>query len=96
MSKTAAINRLVVNGCSYMHSYASGFGHKELANKLGIPSTVSLARPGSSNQRIVRTTLHDGYNNEKTLYVIGATFLHRYELPILVRDNDHNDQHLDN
>jgi len=93
MSKTPEINRLVLNGCSYMENYADGNGHKELADKFNISNVKSLARAGSSNERIFRTTLDDCYNNEKTLYVIGLTFVHRYELPILSQSDPWNIEH---
>ena len=77
------MTRLVVNGCSYMESYAIGNGHQELAARLGIGTAESLALAGSCNSRIVRTTLKDSYQNqEKTLYIIGLSFLGRTELPI--------------
>lgn len=77
------MTRLVVNGCSYMQAYAIGNGHVDLAKKLNISTAVSLAKPGSCNSRIIRTTLKDSYLTiEKTLYIIGLTFLGRTELPI--------------
>jgi len=82
------MRQLVVNGCSYMAIYARGQGHIELANSLGITNTVSLAKPGSSNTRILRTTLKHSYQNTvPTLYVLGLSFLLRSELPI-ARTND--------
>ena len=78
------INRLVVNGCSYMNVYASGNGHKDLAERLSIPHSMSLAQSGCNNSRILRTTLKDSYTTDTpTLYVLGLTFISRYELPIL-------------
>jgi hypothetical protein len=74
--------RLVVNGCSYLKNYEKGQGHFELASNLSIPQAISLAEDGSSNSRIFRTTLADSYCDEPTLYVIGLTFIHRFELPI--------------
>ena len=75
--------RLVVNGCSYMQHYAQGNGHGDLAAQLGIQLYHSLAGPGSCNSRIIRTTLRDSFaNSHPTLYVIGLTFLTRYELPV--------------
>jgi len=66
-----------------MEAYARGDGHIDLANKLNISNTTSLAVPGSCNNRIIRTTLKDSYcTTEKTLYIIGVTFLGRIELPI--------------
>ena len=66
-----------------MDSYARGNGHADLAKQLNIDSAISLALSGSCNSRIVRTTLKDSYQTlEKTLYIIGLTFLGRTELPI--------------
>jgi hypothetical protein len=75
--------RLVANGCSYIKSYAIGNGHGDLASQFGIQQYDSLAEYGSCNNRIIRTTLRDSFaNTEPTLYVIGMTFLSRYELPV--------------
>jgi len=80
---------LVVNGCSYMEGYASGGGHIDLANQLGLGVATSLAIGGSANSRILRTTLKHSYQASPTLYVLGLTYISRSELPILrVRDND--------
>ena len=66
-----------------MQNYARGNGHSDLAEQLDIQSYHSLAMPGSSNNRIIRTTLRDSFvNTSPTLYVIGLTFLSRYELPV--------------
>lgn len=84
------IEQLVVNGCSYMESYAFGDGHIDLAERLniktpaGTANAVSLAIGGSANSRILRTvhkhSYAPGYN---TLYVLGLTFVSRLEIPIL-------------
>jgi hypothetical protein len=79
-----AYQELVVNGCSYMETYASGYGQVDLAEKLGIPASNSLAIGGSANSRIIRTTLKHSYQTtQPTLYVLGMTFLSRLEIPIL-------------
>jgi hypothetical protein len=66
-----------------MHCYSLGDGHNDLATKLNIDQAVSLALPGTGNSRIIRTTLKDSYlTSEKTLYIVGLTFLKRTELPI--------------
>jgi hypothetical protein len=76
------VNRIVVNGCSYMNYYARGNGHIDLAKKFQIQTAESLAQNGSCNKRIIRTTLRDCYQTTvPTLYVIGTSFLTRYELP---------------
>lgn len=77
-------NNLVVNGCSYMQAYAEGSGHIDLAKRLAIPNSQSLAIGGSANTRIIRTTLKHSYQaTEPTFYVLGMTFLSRLEVPIL-------------
>ena len=84
-------DRLVVNGCSYMHSYSLGNGHGDLASLLGIRLYDSLTKAGSCNNRIIRTTLRDSFTNlDPTFYVIGLTFLSRYELPVN-QDRDNPD-----
>jgi len=75
--------RLVINGCSYMQCYADGNGHGDLAAQLKITQHENLAEPGACNNRIIRTTLRDSFvNPAPTLYVIGVTFVSRYELPV--------------
>lgn len=79
---------LVVNGCSYMESYAVGQGHVELAQHLALDYPESLAIGGSANSRILRTTLKHSYTAPPTLYVLGMTFLSRLEIPICEPEND--------
>ena len=80
----ASVNNLVVNGCSYMETYAQGNGHVDLADQLDISTSESLAIGGSANTRIIRTTLKHSYQTTvPTLYVLGMTFLSRLEIPIL-------------
>ncbi len=76
--------QLVANGCSYMDSYVQGKGHNDLAQRLGIQKSTSLAIGGSANTRIIRTTLKHSYiTDQPTFYVLGMTFLSRLEIPIL-------------
>ena len=82
------IQQLVVNGCSYTHSYALGNGHTDLAQRLGITQANSIAISGSANSRILRTTLKHSYASPPTLYVLGMTFLSRLEIPICEPEND--------
>lgn len=78
------IQRLVVNGCSYMEHYDLGGGTKDLAFKLNINQHISLAKRSCCNNRILRTTLRDIYSNDiPTLYILGMTFVNRYELTLL-------------
>lgn len=76
------IKQLTVNGCSYMHSYAVGNGHVDLAQRFNaVPVDISIS--GSANSRILRTTLKHSYETDlPTLYVLGLTFISREELPI--------------
>lgn len=78
------ISRLVVNGDSYMELYAQGDGHIDLAQRLNITTSTSLAIGGSADSRLIRTCLKDSYQTaEPTLYVIGVGFLSRWEVPVL-------------
>lgn len=80
--------QLVVNGCSYMHKYASGLGHIHLKTKLDIESAQSIAVSGSANSRILRTTVKHSYAaTVPTFYVLGMTFISRLELPICEEEN---------
>ena len=82
------IQQLVVNGCSYTHTYASGNGHEDLAQRLGMANAHSIAVSGSANSRILRTTLKHSYTAPPTLYVLGMTFLSRLEIPICEPENE--------
>jgi len=76
-------SRLIVNGCSYMQCYAQGQGHQDLADRLFVSESQSIAKAGTCNTRIIRTTLKHSYQStQPALYVIGLTFLDREELPI--------------
>jgi hypothetical protein len=82
------IQHLIVNGCSYMEVYAVGSGHHDLCQQLGLPSCESLALGGSSNSRIIRTTAKHAATNttHPTLYVLGMTFINRWELPVALNN----------
>ena len=82
------IQQLIVNGCSYTHSYALGQGHRDFAHRLGIDKAKSIAVSGSANSRILRTTLKHSYTAPPTLYVLGMTFLSRLEIPICEPENE--------
>ena len=83
------IQRLVVNGCSYMDTYCQGLGHVDLAHKLGVGNAYKLAVSGCANPRIIRSTLKHSYATDNpTLYMLGITFMSRWELPI----NSKNDE----
>lgn len=77
------IKQIVANGCSYMDEYCQGLGHVDLGNRLGIYKAQKLALTGCANDRIIRSTLKHSYATEiPTLYIIGITFMSRWELPI--------------
>lgn len=83
------INRLVVNGCSYIYNYHAGGGTADLATRLNILNYQNLSEAGSCNNRIIRTTLRDIYHaTQPTLYVLGMTFVNRYELTVLNECNE--------
>ena len=72
-----------------MEAYALGGGPADLAQRLGISTSESLAIGGSANTRIIRTTLKHSYQTtEPTFYVLGMTFLSRLEIPILERQSE--------
>jgi len=82
-------HKLVVNGDSYMQAYAQGNGHLDLANRLGISHSESLAIGGSANSRLVRTTLKHSYASaQPTFYVLGIGFISRWEVAILEAKHD--------
>ena len=67
-----------------MEAYVSGHGQVDLADRLGIATSESLAIGGSANTRIIRTTLKHSYQaSQPTFYVLGMTFVSRLEVPIL-------------
>lgn len=78
------IQQLVVNGCSYNGVWASGQGPRQLACELDLPQMQSIALGGSNNTRILRTTIKHSYQTTvPSLYLVGLTFMNRWELPIV-------------
>ena len=82
-------HKLVVNGDSYMEAYFQGGGPTDLANRLGISHSESLAIGGSANSRLIRTTLKHSYASaQPTFYILGIGFISRWEVAILdAKDN---------
>lgn len=80
------ISNICTNGCSYMRAYDAdpGQGHRALADSLNIANAETISISGSSNPRILRSTLKHSYTvaKEPTLYILGLTFIGRDELPI--------------
>ena len=83
------IQRLCINGCSYMNCYHQGGGSSDLAARLQLTEYESLAKNSVCNSRILRTTLRDMYSTDvPTLYILGTTFINRYELTLLEQATD--------
>ena len=59
--------------------------YREHFNSLLKANTVNIARAGSSNRRIIRTTVEYIENNPVDLVVLGLTFYDRQESPLVDR-----------
>ena len=68
----------LINGCSFMDSYHY---QNQFSQLLG-GSAVNIARAGSSNRRIVRTTVEYIEQNPVDFVVLGLTFYDRQESPL--------------
>jgi hypothetical protein len=75
---------VLLNGCSFMNNYY----YKQHFNKLLSANTVNIARPGSCNRRIIRTTVEYIEKNPVDLVVLGLTFYDRQESPLLTNKTD--------
>jgi hypothetical protein len=69
--------KLLLNGCSFMDNYYYALQFNQL---LGA-DTVNIARAGSSNRRIIRTTVDYIEQNPVDFVVLGLTFYDRQEGP---------------
>ena len=70
---------VLVNGCSFMDSYYYGRHFDQLLDA----RTVNLAKPGSCNRRIIRTTVDYIESNLVDVVVLGLTFYDRQESPFV-------------
>jgi len=70
---------LLLNGCSFMDNY---YYSEHFARELEA-TTVNIAKPGSSNRRIIRTTVDYTRKNPVDFVVLGLTFYDRQEGPFL-------------
>lgn len=70
---------VLLNGCSFMDSYY----YTRQFGQLLTATTVNLSKPGSSNRRIIRTTVEYIEHNPVDLVVVGLTFYDRQESPFL-------------
>ena len=69
---------LLINGCSFLDSYY----YSQHFNSLLAANSVNIARAGSSNRRIVRTTVEYIDRNPVDFVVLGLTFYDRQESPL--------------
>ncbi len=68
---------LLLNGCSFSDNY---YLVQNLAKQLGYDQAISLSKGGSSNRRIVRTTVEYLETHDDIGFVLlGLTFLRRHE-----------------
>jgi hypothetical protein len=75
---------ILINGCSFMDNY---YYQEQFGRLLGGKAT-NIARAGSSNRRIVRTTIEYIDQNLVDLVVMGLTFYDRQESPLVVDRTD--------
>ena len=68
--------KFVLNGCSFCANY--WFASK-LATSLGYDEFVNLSKGGSSNRRIIRSTMEYLQTNQVDFVLIGLTFWERQE-----------------
>lgn len=68
--------KFLLNGCSFL---AAGEEFKHLSTALGCDEFVNLAKSGSSNRRIIRTTVDHAETNSVDFVAIGLTFWDRQE-----------------
>ena len=61
--------------------------YREHFNRLLKANTVNIAKPGSSNRRIIRTTIEYIERNPVDLVVLGLTFYDRQESPLVNRQD---------
>jgi hypothetical protein len=78
--------RLLLNGCSFSANY---YLANHLARQLGLDDCVSLAIGGSSNRRIIRSTLeHLESNDDIGFVLLGLSFIRRAEGSFLLTQLD--------
>lgn len=74
---------ILINGCSFLSNGHYETHFRELINA----KVINLAKPGSCNRRIIRTTLEYVEKNPIDLVILGLTFFDRQEIPILKYPN---------
>ena len=73
------MKELVINGCSYTTEWSGTC--KKLGLKMGFNKTTNLSLPGSSNDRIFRSTLEYIFKNKVDFVILALTFWDRQEAP---------------
>lgn len=68
--------KLLLNGCSFCANYNDA---AKLGWRLGMTEFTNLARGGSSNRRILRSTMDHVLENTVDFVMIGLTFYDRQE-----------------
>lgn len=69
--------KVLLNGCSFMDNYH----YREQFAELLVADVVNIAKPGSCNRRIIRTTVEHVEQNHTDLVILGLTFYDRQESP---------------
>jgi len=78
--------KLLVNGCSFSANY---YLANNLARQIGLDSAESIAIGGSSNRRIIRTTLEYLEQHDDIGFVLlGLSFMRRREGTFLATEKD--------
>jgi hypothetical protein len=75
---------LLINGCSFLDSY---YYSQHFDSLIGA-HTVNIARAGSSNRRIIRTTVEYIEHNPVDMVILGLTFYDRQESPLKSQHTD--------
>lgn len=75
---------ILVNGCSFMDNWHYAHDLRRLLSA----DVINLAKPGSCNRRIIRTTVDHIQKNPVDLVIIGLTFYDRQEGPFLVQPKE--------
>ena len=75
---------VLINGCSFMHNWHYARQFSELLQA----GAVNLAIQGSSNRRIIRTTVDYIESNTVDIAIIGLTFYDRQESPFKINLSD--------
>ena len=81
------MSRLLVNGCSYGVWWKNT---SKLGDMLGFDETVNISVNGSSNARILRTTMDYVYKESVDYIIVSLTFWDREEAPWTKPNSDHN------